>query len=91
MPFRIQLRKGFKQDNNLMLDFWQGLCDVYSTIPKSWEWLIVNRVVNVGRATLFAFCIFRDSRMLEDYIKLCRLETFMAMLKKVWMTTYLFN
>jgi hypothetical protein len=54
-----------------MLDFWQGLCDVYNTIPKSWEWLIVNCVVNVGRTTLFVFYIFRGSRMLEDYIKLC--------------------
>jgi hypothetical protein len=70
-----------------MLDYWQGLYDVYSTIPKSWEWLFVNCVVNATKATLFAFYIFRGSRMLEDYIKLCRLETCMAMLKKAWMTT----
>jgi hypothetical protein len=41
----------------------QGSQDVYITIPNSWEWLIVNYVVNVVGAPLLAFYIFKGLRM----------------------------
>jgi len=69
----------------------QGSQDVYITIPNSWEWLIVNYVINVVGAALITFYIFKGSRMWEDYIKLCRPRTCMAMHKKAWMATYLFK
>jgi hypothetical protein len=50
----------------------RGSWNVYNTILKSWEWLIVNCVINVARATLLAFYIFKGSRMQENYIWDCR-------------------
>jgi hypothetical protein len=41
---------------------------VYNTIPKSMEWLIVNYVVNVTRTTLPRFYIFREKKIRNDYI-----------------------
>lgn len=52
----------------------QGSKDVCNTIPKSREWLIIIFFVNVAGVALFAFYIFKGSRMQEDYIKLCRQE-----------------
>ncbi len=69
----------------------QGSQDVYITIPNSWEWLIVNYVVNAVGAPLLTFYIFKGLRMWEDYIKLCRPRTCMVMHKKVWMAIYLFK
>jgi len=59
-----------------------GLQDVYNTIPNSWEWLIINCVINVASVAFHAFYIFKGSRMWKGYIKLCRLETCMEMYKK---------
>ncbi len=69
----------------------QGSWEVYNTIPMSWKWLTINYVVNVAKATILAFYIFRISWMREDYIKLCKPRSSMAMKKKNWMITYLFN
>jgi hypothetical protein len=65
-----------------------GSHDVYNTIPKSRKWLIVNCVVNVTR---IVFHIFKSSKIWKDYMKLCRPKTSMAMQKRTWTTTYLFN
>jgi hypothetical protein len=45
--------------------------------------LTMNCVVNVARITLLSFYIFKVSRMWEDYIKLCKPKTCMAMQKKL--------
>jgi hypothetical protein len=60
----------------------RGSRNVYNTIPKSQKWLTINCVVNATFVTLITFYIFRGSRMQEDYIKLCKLGTYMAMQKK---------
>jgi len=46
----------------------QGSCDVYNTIPKSEEWILINCVSNAIGATLPTFYIFRGSRMKENHI-----------------------
>jgi hypothetical protein len=55
---------------------------VYNTIPKSWEWLTINCVVNVARGVLLGFYIFKGEKLQDDYIKFCKLGTCMAMQKK---------
>jgi hypothetical protein len=62
---------------------------VYSTIPKSREWLTINCVVNVEGGVLPRFYIFKGERLQDDYIKFCKLGTCMAMQNKVSMTSFL--
>jgi len=57
----------------------------------SQEWLIITYVVNVAKEAVPAFYIFKSSQMKEDYIKLYKTRSCMAMQNKVWMITYLFN
>jgi hypothetical protein len=64
---------------------------MYTTIPKSKEWLNVNYVVNVIGTSLPRFYIFKRERIRDDYIQLCKLGTCMAMQSKAWMTTFLFK
>ncbi len=64
---------------------------MYSVIPKSREWLIVNCVVNVIGTTLPGFYIFRGERICDDYIQLYKPRTCMAMQSKAWMITSLFK
>jgi hypothetical protein len=63
----------------------------YNTIPKSWEWLIVNCAVNAARGVLPSFYIFKGERLKDDYIRFCKLGTCMAMQKRVWMIAFLFK
>jgi hypothetical protein len=35
---------------------------VYSTIPKSWEWLTIDYEINVVRGVIPKFYIFREER-----------------------------
>jgi hypothetical protein len=56
---------------------------VYSTIPKSQEWLTINYVVNVIGGVLLGLYIFRGERLQNDYIKLCKLRICMIMQKKI--------
>jgi len=56
-----------------------GSWDIDNTILNAHEWLIINCVVNATGATPLTFYIFKGSRMWEDYIKLCRPRTCMAM------------
>jgi hypothetical protein len=51
-------------------------------ILKSWEWLIINFVVNAVGVALLDFYIFKGSTMQEEYIKLCTPGTCMALQKK---------
>jgi hypothetical protein len=64
---------------------------VYSTIPKSWKWLIVNYVVNVVVGILLGFYIFKGGRLRDDYIRLCKPYTCMVMQKRTWTTIFLFK
>jgi len=50
-----------------------GSHTVYSTIPKSREWLTINCVINIAWSTLIGFYILRGERLRDDYIKLCKL------------------
>jgi hypothetical protein len=52
---------------------------IYITIPKSQKWLIVNCVVNDDGGILLGFYIFRGERLRDDYIRLCKPNTCMAM------------
>jgi hypothetical protein len=64
---------------------------VYSTIPKSQEWLTINYVVNVIGGVLLGLYIFRGERLQNDYIKLCKLRICMIMQKKIRMIYFLFK
>jgi hypothetical protein len=64
---------------------------MYSTIPKSKEWLTINCVVDVIGTSLPRFYIFKRKKIHDDYIQLCKLGTCMAMQSKAWMTTFLFK
>jgi hypothetical protein len=55
---------------------------VYNTIPKSWEWLTINCVMNVIRGVLLGFYIFKGEKLQDDDIKFCKLGTCMVMQKK---------
>jgi hypothetical protein len=58
---------------------------VYSTIPKSQEWLIINCVVNVTNGSLLSFYFFKGEWLINNYINLCKPGTCMVMQKKAWM------
>jgi hypothetical protein len=44
----------------------RGSQQVYSTILKSKEWMIINCVINVVGGVLPRFYIFKDERIRED-------------------------
>jgi hypothetical protein len=68
----------------------RGSQQVYNTIPKSKEWMIVNCAINaVGN--IFGFYIFKGERIRKDYIQQCMPGFHMAMQKKTWTTCYLFK
>ncbi len=69
----------------------RGSQQVYNTIPKSREWMIVNCVINVIGGVLLGFYIFKGERIKEDYIQQYKLGSCMAMQKNTWMTCYLFK
>jgi hypothetical protein len=68
-----------------------GSQQVYSTIPKSREWMIVNCAVNVVGGVPLGFYIFKGQRIKKDYIQQCKPKSCMTMQKKTWMTCYLFK
>ncbi len=69
----------------------QGSQQVYIIIPKLREWLIVNCIINTFRKSLPRFYIFKREKIRDDYIKLCKQITCMAMWTKAWMTSFLFK
>ncbi len=69
----------------------KGSNAIYSTIPKSRKWLIVNYVINDAKGVLHGFYIFRGGRLRDDYIRLYKPNICMVMQKRVWMTTFLFK
>jgi IS4 transposase len=69
----------------------RGSNAIYSTIPKSREWLVVNYAINVVGGVLLGFYIFRGEKLRDDYIRLYKLGTCMAMYKKTWMIIFLFK
>lgn len=56
---------------------------IYSAIPKSWEWLTINCVINIVGGVLLWFCIFKGERLHDDYIKLYKLGICITMQKIV--------
>jgi hypothetical protein len=65
---------------------------IYNTIPKSQEWLIINCVVHATSWFLFGILqIYKDEILKDDYSKFCKPSTCMVMLKKAWMTSFLFK
>ncbi len=64
---------------------------IYNTIPKFWEWLIVNNEINAIEGVLRRFYIFRGEKLRDDYIKLCKPSICMAIQKRTWMITFLFK
>jgi hypothetical protein len=60
-------------------------------MPKSWEWLIINRVINVVGSILPRFYIFKRERLKDDYSKLNKSGTCITMENKAWMTNFLFK
>jgi hypothetical protein len=53
------------------------------SLPKSWELLTINFGINVTRGVIPRFYNFRTKKLQDDYIKLCKPKTYMAMQKKV--------
>ncbi len=64
---------------------------VYNTIPKFQKWLTINYVMNPARGVLPRFYIFKSERLQDNYIKLNKLNTFMAMQKRTQMIIFLFK
>jgi hypothetical protein len=48
---------------------------IYNIIPKSWEWLIMNYVMNVVDEVLPRFYIFKGERLRDDYITFYKIGT----------------
>jgi hypothetical protein len=69
----------------------KGSNAIYNSIPKSWEWLIVNCVVNAAKSVIPGFYIFKGEKLRDDYIRFCKPCICMAMQKRTWMTTFLFK
>jgi hypothetical protein len=69
----------------------RGSKAIYTTIPKSQEWLIIKFAVNVVRGVLLRFYIFKGERLRNDFIKLYKPWTCMVMQKRAWMTSFLFK
>jgi hypothetical protein len=61
------------------------------SLPKSWELLTINFGINATRGAIPRFYNFRTKRLQDDYIKLCKPKTYMAIQKKAWMTSLLFK
>jgi hypothetical protein len=64
---------------------------VYSTIPKSKEWLTINFAMNALEGLILRFYIFQGERIKDDYIKYYKFGTCMAVQTKAWMTSFLFK
>jgi hypothetical protein len=64
---------------------------LYNIVPKSYEWLIVNYVINVVKTILPGFYNFKGERLRNNYMKFWKLSTCMAMHTKAWMINFLFK
>lgn len=64
---------------------------MYNNNPRSREWLTISCAINERGGYLLIFDIFIGERIKNDYIKICKLGTCMAMQKKVWMTCFMFK
>jgi len=69
----------------------KGSNAIYSTIPESQEWLIINYVSNDAGGVLHGFYIFRGERLRDDYIRFYKPNICMVMQKKTWMTIFMFK
>jgi hypothetical protein len=52
-----------------------GSQQVYNTIPKSKEWLIIKYAINDAWGFLLRFYIFKGERIKDDCIRDCKLRT----------------
>jgi hypothetical protein len=64
---------------------------VYNTIPKSKEWLIINDVVKASGGFIPTFYIFKGEKLHDNHIQNCKPCSFMEMQKKAWMTSKMFK
>jgi len=87
------MRQVFKHANNWELRFWlkEGQITIYDIIPKFWESLTINCVMNATWDILLRFYIFKGERLQDDYIQLCKPGTYMAMQNKASMTSFIFK
>jgi hypothetical protein len=69
----------------------RGSNQVYNTILKSREWLTGNFVINVVGDCLPGFYIFKGEWIRDDYSRLCKVGTCMAMQTKASMTSFHFK
>ncbi len=69
----------------------RGTNTINDIIPKFWEWLTINCVVNVTGDILLRFYIFKGEWLRNDYIQFCKPRTYMAIQKKAWMISFLFK
>jgi hypothetical protein len=51
----------------------------------------INCAINATGEVLPGFYIFKSERLKNNYIKFCKLNTYMIMQKKAWMTCFLFK
>jgi hypothetical protein len=56
----------------------RGSQQVYNTILKSKDWLIINYIINVKAGFLLGFYIFKGERIKENYIKHCNARSCMV-------------
>jgi hypothetical protein len=52
------------------------------TIPNFRKWLIIKCAINVAKGVLPSSTYFEGERLLDDYIKLCKLGTYMVIQKR---------
>jgi hypothetical protein len=69
----------------------KGSNTIYNTIPKSQEWLIIKKLVNIIRGVLPRFYFFKRKKLKDDFTKLCKPRTHMAIQKRAWMICFLFK
>jgi hypothetical protein len=63
---------------------------VYSSIPKSREWFVVNYIDITMNKLILDFYIFKGESMQKDYIRLFKQGTCITW-KNVWMPSFLFK
>jgi hypothetical protein len=87
------LKQGFKLVDNLEQEFWLGkdLMQFTASLQNLKTSYSMKYVINATRGVLPNFYIFRGERLRDDYISLCRPNTYMEMQKETWMTIFLFK
>ncbi len=74
ITFGIWMRLTSKLINSLMQGFGEvWITEVYNSIPKSKEWLIINCIANGAGEFMSSFYIFKGDHVIcNNYIRLCK-------------------